>query len=235
MPRQRSRLTGPTRPRSRPYLHCPTGASEGRGTPSRADEPGAARYPSRSNRRHVQRILARLLGYAAGLPQVANETLEPRPVADSDSHRSSPIPCLQLLDQTLTGAVRGDPETLETHDGRGAGAVGARNVGLARNPLLALRAERPTRPHSGGFSASGTHCGTCTSISATRRSSTTCSRSCEPGSASPLPILRAESLSQFPESPRKDAARLELLDLYLQVWRVTHPGVDVLLAPDGNV
>ena len=88
MPRQRSRLTGPTRPRSRPYLHCPTGASEGRGTPSRADEPGAARYPSRSNRRHehVQRILARLLGYAAGLPQVANETLEPRPVADSDSH-----------------------------------------------------------------------------------------------------------------------------------------------------
>ena len=38
----------------------------------------------------------------------------------------------------------------------------------------------------------------------------------------------------IPESPRKDAARLEL-DLYLQVWRVTHPGVDVLLAPDGTV
>jgi hypothetical protein len=38
----------------------------------------------------------------------------------------------------------------------------------------------------------------------------------------------------IPAATRKDAARLEL-DLYLQVWRVTHPGVDVHLAPDGNV
>jgi hypothetical protein len=32
----------------------------------------------------------------------------------------------------------------------------------------------------------------------------------------------------IPESTREDAARLEL-DLYLQVWRAIHPGVEVLL------
>ena len=76
-----------------------------------------ASFPLSGKRRHehVQRILARLLGYAAGLPQVANETLEPRPVADSDSHWSSPIPCLQLFRPDADGGGSiGDPESLET-------------------------------------------------------------------------------------------------------------------------
>ena len=57
---------------------------------------------------HVQGVRVRLLGYAATLPQVPNEVLQPCLVADPDSHRNSPIPCLQLFrpDPDWAGSCR---------------------------------------------------------------------------------------------------------------------------------
>jgi 5-methylcytosine-specific restriction endonuclease McrA len=54
---------------------------------------------------HVQRIRASLLGYAAALPKVPNEIVQPALVADPDLHRKNPLPRRRLSNRVRSQMV----------------------------------------------------------------------------------------------------------------------------------